>query len=107
MIKKILIPNTNYIQNIVQKRQLVTHTFQEEIGCVPRPLAKMIIKKKRVRTPWDFGKSVFKDYKPDNPVIFKIPLTKYVSIETLGAMFDFDWSQSKLDRILKIKSKLS
>ena len=88
MIKKILIPSTNYIENIVQKRQLLTHKFLEEIGCFPRPLAKMIIKKKRVRTPWDFGKSVFKDYKPDNPVIFyRKNFTIRLILEIIRTMF--------------------
>lgn len=33
---------------------------------IPRPLAVVLEGRRKVKTPWDFFKSVFKDYKPDN-----------------------------------------
>jgi hypothetical protein len=55
---------------------------------MPRPPQKKIKGLRREKTPWDFRKSVFKDYIPDNEQI----LTK---------CFDFDWTNSKLHKIIK------
>ena len=68
-MKKILIPATNYIANVVQTQSLVGSAWPAE--AVPRPRARMMIKKKRARTPWDFSMSVFADYKPDTEVRHK------------------------------------
>ena len=49
---------------------------------------KQLINRDKVKTPWDFFKSVFKDYKPDTH-------------KTLDGCFDYDWSCTKLEKIIK------
>ncbi len=41
-----------------------------------------------MKTPWDFKKSVFKDYIPDNELL-------------LAKCFEFDWGNSKIPKIIK------
>lgn len=50
----------------------------EDLSVMPRPAPKKVRGLTRVKTPWDFSKSVFKDYIPDNEAM----LTK---------CFEFDW----------------
>ena len=47
----------------------------------------------RVKTPWDFSKSVFKDYIPDNDVI-------------LAKCFEYDWALCKIPKIIKDPKEL-
>ena len=60
---------------------------------MPRPPPKRLTKLDRIKTPWDFFKSVFKDYKPDNEVL-------------LDACFEFDWECSKIPKIIKSPDEL-
>lgn len=53
---------------------------------IPRPPPKVWPTKARLKTPWDFFKSVFKDYKPD---------TESLRINC----FHHDWSCSKIEKI--------
>jgi hypothetical protein len=46
--------------------------------CIPRPLPVFLAGREKLKTPWDFFKSVFKDYKPDTDAI-------------LNDCFEFDW----------------
>ena len=74
------VPKMNMIENIVQSKALVSNTFiQEELNCIPRPQEASLLGRARVKTPWDFYKSVFKTYKSDNPKI-------------LDDCFEIDWA---------------
>lgn len=55
---------------------------------VPRPLPKEYLAREKIKTPWDFFKSVFRDYKPDNA-------------QLLEECFEFDWGSSKIEKIVK------
>jgi hypothetical protein len=55
---------------------------------VPRPPPKNLKGREYLKTPWDFFKSVFKDYKPDNEGL-------------LVDCFEFDWQCSKILKIIK------
>jgi len=55
---------------------------------IPRPPPKKIRGLRREKTPWDIKKSVFKDYVADHEAF----LTK---------CFEFDWSNSKIHKIIK------
>ena len=41
-----------------------------------------------MKTPWDFYKSIFKDYKADNAAI-------------LDQCFEYDWQNTKCEKIIK------
>lgn len=56
--------------------------------CIPRPIPKNLKGREKLKTPWDFFKSVFKDYKPDTHAL-------------LDECFEFDWSCSKIEKIIK------
>lgn len=56
--------------------------------CIPRPPPKNLLGREKLKTPWDFFKSVFRDYKPDNDIL-------------LDECFEFDWSCSKIEKIVK------
>lgn len=56
--------------------------------CIPRPERKVYVEVERLKTPWSIFNSVFKDYKPDNQAL-------------LDECFEFDWSCSKLEKIIK------
>ena len=60
------IPGTNILENIIQTREIITKTYLEDLSVIPRPPPKKIKGLTRTKTPWDFKKSVFKDYIPDN-----------------------------------------
>ena len=62
--------------------------YLEDLTILPRPPPKYIKGLRREKTPWDFKKSVFKDYIPDNENL----LTK---------CFEYDWSNSKITKIVK------
>jgi len=62
--------------------------------CVPRPAPKNLKGREKVKTPWDFNKSVFRDYKPDNP-------------QKLEECFEFDWSCSKIEKVVKSEEEIA
>mmetsp|Transcript_6029 Transcript_6029/g.5632 ORF Transcript_6029/g.5632 Transcript_6029/m.5632 type:complete len:199 (-) Transcript_6029:158-754(-) len=78
--------------NIMKGLKQTTCTFDKDhrskLPCIPRPPPKFHEKKERIKTPWDFFKSVFKDYKPDTPKI-------------LDECFEFDWNCSKITKLVK------
>lgn len=86
--KMINIPGTNILDNLIQSREVITKTYLEDLTVMPRPPQKKIKGIHREKTPWDFKKSVFKDYIPDNELI-------------LAKCFEFDWSNSKIQKIIK------
>lgn len=63
------VPRMNYIENVLQTRQIVTKTLLTNMTCIPRPPPKFLKPVERLKTPWDFFQSVFKDYRPDNEVL--------------------------------------
>jgi len=85
---KLKVPKTNIIENVIQTQNFFTKTYLTNMNCVPRPLPKNLKGKEKLKTPWDFGKSVFKDYKAD-------------TVPKLDECFEFDWSCSKIERIIK------
>jgi len=56
--------------------------------CVPRPKPKILKGRAKIKTPWDFFKSVFKSYKPDNNRIVE-------------QCFETDWELTKCVKILR------
>jgi hypothetical protein len=61
--------------------------------CLPRPPPKNLKGREKIKTPWDFFKSVFRDYKPDTEAL-------------LLDCFEFDWSCSKIEKILKSEEEI-
>lgn len=66
--KAIVVPGTNYIDNIINRKSLFNPVI-EALDVQPRPKRKFIQGLQRPKTPWDYKKSVFKDYKIDTPEI--------------------------------------
>jgi hypothetical protein len=64
---KLGVPKTNILANVVQTQAIMTKTYLTNMSCVPRPTPKNLLGREKLKTPWDFYKSVFKDYRPDNP----------------------------------------
>jgi hypothetical protein len=62
--------------------------YLEDLTILPRPPPRAIKGLRREKTPWDFKKSVFKDYIPDNENL-------------LSKCFEYDWSNSKITKIVK------
>jgi hypothetical protein len=88
------IPGTNILENLIQSRDLITATYLEDMSVLPRPPPKKIKGLKREKTPWDFKKSVFKDYIPDNELI-------------VAKCFEFDWSNCKIPKVIKDERELA
>lgn len=82
------VPETNIIQNVIATNVPVTETVIKRMGCIPRPPPKFLGQRERLDTPWDFFKSVFRDYKADTTPI-------------LNKCFEFDWEMCKIPRIVK------
>ena len=82
------VPKTNIIENIIQKNTLITKTYLTNMKCIPRPPPKFMIGKERIKTPWDFFKSVFRTYKPDEKKL-------------LNSCFEFDWDNTKIRKVVK------
>ena len=87
-VQSITVPKTNIIRNVIQSQVLLTETYLTNMKCVPRPPPKQEERREKLKTPWSFFNSVFRDYKPDNK-------------ELLDECFEFDWSCSKLEKIIK------
>ena len=87
-VENITVPKTNVIENIIQKNALITKTYLTNMKCIPRPPPKHMLAKERLKTPWDFFKSVFRSYKPDDK-------------KTLNGCFEFDWDNSKIPKVVK------
>ena len=60
---------------------------------MPRPPPKAVKKKERLKTPWDFFNSVFKNYKPDNNKL-------------IAQCFEYDWSCCKIPKLIKNEEEL-
>jgi len=56
--------------------------------CFPRPPPVSLEGRDAIKTPWDFNKSVFKDFKPD-------------SAKLLDDCFEFDWALTKCEKVIK------
>jgi len=92
--KRIEVPGTNIIENLIQTKTIINQTFIEDLTILPRPPPKKIKLLKREKTPWDFKKSVFKDYVPDNE-------------EILAKCFETDWTNSKIMKVVKDQEQQS
>ena len=92
-IENITVPKTNILKNIIQKNTFITKTYLTNMMWIPRPPPKFMKAKKRLKTPWDFFKSVFRTYKPDDK-------------QTLNSWFEFDWENTKIHKIIKIGAEL-
>ena len=82
------VPESNIMSNIVQFDQPVTSTYLTSMSVIPRPPPVILAGRLKVKTPWDFFKSVFKDYKPDNDKI-------------LDDCFEIDWVNTKCEKVIK------
>lgn len=81
-------PHTNVIENLKQTKKLYDKDeFAAQIA-IPRPPPKELGGRSKLRTPWKYSTSVFRDYRTD------------VS-KTLDAAFEADWDNSKLPRYIK------
>jgi NLR family CARD domain-containing protein 3 len=87
------IPSTNILQNIIISNTPITKTLLQSMKWIPRPPPKSLGQRNRLKTPWDFFKSVFKDYKPDTQSL-------------LNSCFEFDWEMCKIPRIIKNPEEL-
>jgi hypothetical protein len=85
---KLKVPKTNIIENVIQTNELITKTYLTNMQCIPRPPPRNLKGREKVKTPWDFSKSVFRDYKADNA-------------DKLEECFEFDWSCSKIEKVIK------
>lgn len=72
----------------MQTSELITKTFLTNMTCMPRAPPKSLKGREKLKTPWDFNKSVFKDYKAD-------------TASKLQECFEFDWSCSKIEKVIK------
>lgn len=59
------IPETNIMQNVIISNTPFSANVLQTLTCYPRPPPKSLARQDRLKTPWDFFKSVFKDYKAD------------------------------------------
>ena len=50
----------NVLADVVQTKCRYTKDYCSKLPCIPRPPPKFMTKKERIKTPWDFFKSVFK-----------------------------------------------
>lgn len=82
------VPRTNILANLAQTSKIYTKELVEKQLAVPRPPPKELGGRARLRTPWNYSLSVFRDYKVDNPKI-------------LDAAFEADWENSKIPRFIK------
>jgi hypothetical protein len=58
------------------------------LTCLPRPQAVALAGREALRTPWDFHKSIFKDYRPDTQNL-------------LDECFELDWSHTKCEKMIR------
>ena len=94
ILETMIVPKTNILKNIIQKNTLITKTYLTNMMWIPRPPPKQLISRARLRTPWDFFKSVFRTYKPDDK-------------DVLEACFEFDWENTKIFKIVKNSDELN
>ena len=93
LTENITVPKTNILENIIQKDALITQTYLTDMKCIPRPPPKLLSAKTRLKTPWDFFKSVFRTYKPDDQKL-------------LNGCFEFDWENTKIPKVVKNGTEL-
>lgn len=87
------VPQTNILANVIAENTPITQTIVQQMSWYPRPPPKNLAQRARVKTPWSWFKSVFKDYRRDTP-------------QMLDDWFEFDWSMCKLPRIIKSPDEL-
>lgn len=62
------VPKTNIIRDIIQKKGEFSELIIDKLLCIPRPNQKVPVRNRRVKTPWSFNNSIFKQYKHDTEV---------------------------------------
>ena len=82
------LPHTNVIENLKQTFSAYDKNTLESQRAVPRPLPKELAGRNKLKTPWKYNQSVFKDYRIDTQ-------------KHLDACFEQDWKNSKIERIVK------
>ena len=96
------ITTANIIKGIKQQTCLYTKESLSKLTWIPRPPPKSFERRDRIKTPWDFFKSVFRgncihniviDYKLDTPAL-------------LNNWFEFDWEWSKIPKVIKDPDEL-
>ena len=85
---ELTIPKVNYIDKITKSNVKIATNFIDTLNVLPRAEPRMLRGLKRVKTPWDFMKSVFAKYKPDTDLL-------------VSQCFLFDWEKTRLDKLLK------
>ena len=81
------VPQTNILQNVIAENTPITETIIQNMKWYPRPPPKALTQRTRVKTPWSWFKSVFKDYRRDTQQI-------------LDDWFDYDWPMWKIPRVI-------
>lgn len=64
------------------------------MGCIPRPVPVNLAGRARLKTPWDFYKSIFKTYRPDDAGL-------------LDGCFEADWESTKCERLIKDEAQVA
>lgn len=59
-----------------------------DLPVIPRPPPASLAGRAALKTPWDFYKSIFKDYKPDTESL-------------LDNCFEVDWGLTKCEKLIK------
>jgi hypothetical protein len=91
--KRIEVPGTDIFENVIQTRHLITTTYLEDMSVFPRPPPRKIKGLTKLKTPWDYTRSVFKDYVPDN-------------LSILDKCFEYDWNAGKISKLIKSEEEL-
>ncbi|CAI2364873.1 unnamed protein product [Moneuplotes crassus] len=78
----------NVVTNKIKKKVKLSHDYLLSLDCFPRPVRPGWPDDEKEEPKWDFEKSVFFGYKPDND-------------EILAKCFDYDWAHCKIPNIIK------
>ena len=91
--EKLCLKSYNIVESVPQNKAVYNKAYFSELKCMPRPPPKALQRKERVKTPWDFFNSVYKDYKPDNNKL-------------IAEIFEIDWSCCKIPKLIKDQEEL-
>ena len=88
---RITVPKTNMIANLVVSRRLIDISYLANMKVFPRPKPYILKGRIKLKTPWDFFKSIFKAYRVDNQAL-------------LDTCFDVDWANTKCEKFISARS---
>lgn len=83
-----MVPSTNVIENIIQTKKPFLEIDDLVELAKPRPAARDVGQRIKLRTPWSFRLSVFRDYRMD-------------TAKLLANCFEVDWGNSKIEKFLR------